>query len=115
MDDDPEMLLALATLLDQGGMIVEVAGSSDEALEVFSDFSPDLVLSDLSMPDHDGFEFIERLRDLMNPSGCSPRVVAMSSFHGPDVERRALDAGFDRLLPKPIDPAALLDVFAPLH
>ena len=80
----------------------------EEALEVFRQFSPDVVLSDIGMPDHDGYELISRLRAL--PRGQSVPAVALTALARSEDRTRALRAGFQMHVPKPVDFAELVAV-----
>jgi CheY-like chemotaxis protein len=63
---------------------------------------PDVILCDLSMPDGDGFGFIAQVRALPEENGGKVPAIALSGFSGPKVVDRALRAGFDRHVAKPV-------------
>jgi CheY-like chemotaxis protein len=79
-----------------------------EALDAFTQFAPDVVVSDVGMPEHDGYELITRLRDL--PGGRSVPAVALTALARGEDRTRALRAGFQLHLAKPVDFAELVAV-----
>ena len=80
----------------------------EEALGEFSQFSPDVVLSDIGMPRHDGYELIAHLREL--PGGQSVPAVALTALARNEDRTRALRAGFQIHMAKPVDFAELIAV-----
>jgi two-component system alkaline phosphatase synthesis response regulator PhoP len=95
--DDDERLLALARLsLSRNGVGVETAATSAEALEMFGDFEPDLVILDVVMPDLSGWEVLRRIRE------WSDVAVMLLSGRDSDIDKaRGLDLGADDYLTKP--------------
>ncbi|KVK90792.1 hybrid sensor histidine kinase/response regulator [Burkholderia cepacia] len=106
VDDDATTRASLTAALTTYGASVAIASSGREALAVAVDLRPTVVLSDLAMPDGDGFWLLDALRrDGMNGAGAPPgmRVLAVTAHAGLADERRALEAGFDGYLCKPVD------------
>ena len=95
--DDDERLLALARLaLSRNGVEVETANTATDALNMFSDFDPDLVILDVVMPDLSGWEVLRRIRE------SSGVAVMLLSGRDSDVDKaRGLDLGADDYLTKP--------------
>jgi DNA-binding response OmpR family regulator len=95
--DDDERLLALARLsLSRNGVEVETATTSTDALEMFGDLKPDLVILDIVMPDLSGWEVLRRIRE------SSDVAVMLLSGRDSDVDKaRGLDLGADDYLTKP--------------
>jgi DNA-binding response OmpR family regulator len=95
--DDDERLLALAQLaLSKNGMEVETANTSGDALEIFGNLQPDLVILDIVMPDLSGWEVLRRIRE------SSDVTVMLLSGRDSDVDKaRGLDLGADDYLTKP--------------
>jgi CheY-like chemotaxis protein len=87
---------------------VTLASGGDEALAQFAKVRPHLVLADIGMPGMDGYEFVRRLRTLPAESGGRTPVVALTAFGGEADRARALAAGFDEHLSKPISPDELV-------
>jgi CheY-like chemotaxis protein len=104
VDDDHDARQALAALLSLQGFSVAIGRSAQEAFGLLSVFDPCVVLSDLSMPGEDGFELLRKLRAMEEGRGRSVAAIAISGHREPDIEERALDAGFDLFLRKPTPP-----------
>jgi len=114
VDDEPDARELVAQVLVQCGAVVHTAGSVAEALRVVDDARPTVVLSDIGMPHEDGFAFIQRLRALPREQGGSTPVAALTAYASSEDRRRALMAGFQLHVPKPVEPAELVAVVASL-
>ncbi|MCM3064796.1 response regulator, partial [Bacillus altitudinis] len=115
VDDDATTRASLTAALTTFGAAVAIASSGREALAMAADMRPTVVLSDLAMPDGDGFWLLDALRRgaLNGDSGPSDvRVLAVTAHAGLADERRALEAGFDGYLCKPVDVCDLVCQFA---
>ena len=108
VDDDAGIRDIVALTLAKCGASVTVASSVQDALNLLPNLSPDVVVSDLAMPDMDGYEFIRRFRALSDGKGADVPAIALTAFGSLQDRDRALKAGFDRHLAKPIDPAELV-------
>jgi len=108
IDDDPSVRDVVALTLAKCGASVTVASSVQDALGLLPNLTPDVVVSDLAMPGIDGYEFIRKFRALTHPKGANVPVIALTAFGSAQERDRALEAGFDRHLTKPIDPAELV-------
>jgi signal transduction histidine kinase len=106
VDDAPQNRLLAEARLSGAGYRVTQAESGEAALLAFEREVPDLVLLDVRMPGLDGFETLERLREL--PEGAHVPVVFLTAFDDEDTHRRALAAGVDDFLSKPLRPTELL-------
>ncbi|HEX7087167.1 MAG TPA: ATP-binding protein [Vicinamibacterales bacterium] len=104
-DDNPDSAATLMELLTMLGHDVRVAHDGLEAVEGAADFRPDVILLDISMPRLDGYEACRRIR--RQPWGSRPLIAAMTGLGQEDDRRRSSEAGFDRHLVKPVDPAAI--------
>ena len=113
VDDEPDAREVLATVLAPHGAAVTVAGSTAEALALLDGGLFDLLVADIGMPGEDGYALIERLRASADANAAVP-AVALTAYAGEVDRRRALDAGFDLHLPKPVDPDALVTALAAL-
>jgi CheY-like chemotaxis protein len=100
VDDDPICLALAGIALRQAGFATCTAADGLEALEVLQNILPDLILSDIQMPNMDGFEFASRTRQI--PRLCDIPMVALTAFTLPDTEQRAYAAGFNSYLAKPV-------------
>ena len=106
VDDSSETTEMLGKLLQLEGAFVELARSGEEALEIAGRKNFDLVVSDISMPEMDGYQLLQKLREL--PSMTNVPAVALTGYgRGADVDR-ALDEGFAEHLTKPLDLDQLL-------
>ena len=109
VDDDTDTRELLVSILEGAGGSVRAAGSSEEALALSRDRAPDAVVSDLGMPGEDGYVFMQRLTESLGAH--APRVrIALSAFAAPRDHERALAAGFQRHIAKPVDPSTLVRV-----
>ncbi|MEK6299171.1 MAG: response regulator transcription factor [Acidobacteriota bacterium] len=103
VDDEPQITRVLRTSLTSHGYNVRSAADGESALETFGDFSPDLVITDLSMPNLNGIELCHRLRKL------SPVPIVVLSVKGEEKTKvEALDAGADDYVTKPFGMDELL-------
>jgi signal transduction histidine kinase len=114
VDDEPDARELLLTLLRDCGAQVEAAPSVKDALAVFPRFRPEVLISDIAMPDEDGYDLIRQVRTL--PAGAGGRIpaVALSAYARAEDRRRAFLAGFNMYVAKPVDPEELLIVVASL-
>jgi PAS domain S-box-containing protein len=114
VDDDADTLEALRQLLEQAGARVSVAASTAEAFAVVRRAPPDVLLSDIGMPGEDGLSLIRRVRRLDPASGGSVPAAALTAYTQEEDRQRALQAGFQVFLAKPVDPANLTAAVARL-
>ena len=105
VEDNGDSRDFFAFALQHCGATVHVAGSVQEALDTAARAAPDVVISDLSMPDADGYALVRAL----GASGRRPSTVAVTAFPASYSRDRSLRAGFDAFLTKPVDPAELCD------
>ena len=82
---------------------MHTAESVAQALEVFIAKKPDVVVSDIAMPEEDGFGLLKRIRELSDEEGGKRPVIALSAYAAKSDRTRALSAGFTRYLHKPVD------------
>ena len=110
VDDNPDVAEAQQMLLTALNADARVAHSGADALRVFADWSPTLVLMDIGMPGMDGYEVARRLR--AQHAERAFRLVAITGWGQDEDCRRAQEAGFDQLLLKPVRAAELKTVLA---
>ncbi len=108
IDDDPDTLSALDDLLSATGATVVTARSADEAIASFTDQRPDLILSGISMPHGDGYQLIRRVRARTRFDDAITPAIALTAHTSHTEQARALLAGFQAHLPKPINAVTLL-------
>jgi signal transduction histidine kinase/ActR/RegA family two-component response regulator len=114
VDDDPDAVTLVAELLEAAGARVSTAASAEEALRIMDDEPPQVLVTDLGMPRVDGFQLIERVRGHHNPLVRRLPAAALTAYARSDDRVKALRAGFQIHLAKPIDPAELVTAIAAL-
>jgi CheY-like chemotaxis protein len=83
----------------------------DTALAIFDAEQPDIIISDIGMPEKDGYALV---REIKERSGGKIPIVALTAYAGENDNQRALQAGFHAYLPKPLDPSELIEMIARL-
>lgn len=106
VDDQQYARDLVVAIFRHAGAEVLSASSVREGLIALVSGSPDVVVCDVAMPEKDGFEFLRTLRALDAPANATP-IIALTAFGRPEDRVRALKAGFDRYMKKPVDPAEL--------
>lgn len=114
VDDDADAVGLVAEVLAAAGARVSTASSADEALRIMDTNPPHVLVTDLGMPRVDGFEFIRRIREHANPIVRRIPAAALTAYARSDDRVKALRAGFQIHLAKPIDPAELVTTVASL-
>ncbi|MEG4144459.1 ATP-binding protein [Microcoleus sp. Pol12B5] len=117
VEDEADALELLSTILEKYGADVMAVASVKEALtiiETASDRSPDVLVSDIGMPDEDGYSLIRKLRQLEAQRGGRLPAIALTAYARNDDRQQALLAGFQMHLTKPVDAAELVAVVASL-
>ena len=110
VDDDPDARDLLVTVLMQRSAQVFAADGAAAAFELVGRERPDVLISDIAMPEEDGYMLIRRVRALGADEGGRTAAIAVTAYAGRADRRRALDAGFDGHFAKPVDVDALVDV-----
>jgi len=114
IDDEPDARRMVRHLLEGSGAVVHAAESAAEARELITAESPDLLICDIGMPHEDGYSLIESIRALPHQRGGAVPAVALTAYARGDDRDRALQAGFQRHLVKPVEAAELLGIVASL-
>ncbi|MHC5820923.1 MAG: hybrid sensor histidine kinase/response regulator, partial [Nostoc sp.] len=117
VDDDADARILMQTVLQNAGADVLVAASAKEALALLEQQPPALLISDISMPDEDGFTLIRQIRSRTIKQGgqipavneVMPKAIALTAFAEAKNEQRILKAGFQLFITKPIEPMELVD------
>lgn len=110
IDDEADARHLIRHILTKCGATVTTASSAAEGLAAVRQHRPDMLLSDIGMPVEDGYEFLAKLRQLSQAEGGDTPAVALTAFARSEDRRRALMAGFQMHLPKPVEAAELLAV-----
>ncbi len=114
VDDDDDSRELIACILTDHGANVTSAASVEEALRVFERVGPDVVLSDIAMPGSDGYSLIRGIRALPAGRGGATPAVALTAYARAVDAERALAAGFQAHVTKPVDPERLARVVSDL-
>jgi CheY-like chemotaxis protein len=109
VDDDGDARELLATVLLQRSAQVFVAECAPDAFGLLESERPDVLISDIAMPEEDGYMLIGRVRALPADRGGRTPAIAVTAYAGRADRDRALDAGFDAHFSKPIDIDSLVD------
>ncbi|HVY37126.1 MAG TPA: response regulator [Polyangia bacterium] len=115
VDDEPDAREVARHLLEDAGAVVATAVSARAGLEQIAAFQPDVIVSDIGMPETDGHAFMRQVRALPPEAGGETPAIALTAYASPDDARRAREAGFQVFLAKPLDPRALVATIAELH
>jgi CheY-like chemotaxis protein len=107
VDDEYDARELLATVLETAGAMVTLVGSTAEALETLAKHPADVLLSDLAMPQRDGYDLMSELRT--RGLGAGMASIALSAQARPEDRERALAVGFHAHVAKPVDPQALAE------
>jgi signal transduction histidine kinase/ActR/RegA family two-component response regulator len=114
VDDEGDTLELLDTVLTSCGVRVTTAASAEAARRAVAEETPDVILSDVGMPGEDGYAFIRWLRARPRSQGGGVPSAALTAYARAEDRRRALEAGYDMHLVKPIEPAELVQALAQL-
>jgi len=107
VDDNPHVLKLLSISLQKAGYEVQTAENGDQGIELVNKFKPDLVISDVMMPQTDGIEFCWMVRE--NSEIPMVPFIFLTSLNDQDMEIRGFRAGADEYLIKPVDRNVLLE------
>jgi signal transduction histidine kinase/CHASE1-domain containing sensor protein/ActR/RegA family two-component response regulator len=112
VDDDSDTLTLMTTALTRRHANVTAVSSADEAIQAISKKRPDVLVSDIAMPDEDGYGLIEKVRLLENGATQTIPAVAITAYAKEEDRERALSAGFQIYLAKPVELTELISVVA---
>jgi CheY-like chemotaxis protein len=114
VDDEPDARDLVAYVLETCGMKVRIAGTASEALAALKTFMPHVIVSDIGMPIEDGYMLIRAIRTLADPARRAIPAIALTAFALAEDRRRALAAGFNQHMAKPVEPAMLVSAVVAL-
>ncbi|MGB6300082.1 MAG: response regulator [Rivularia sp. (in: cyanobacteria)] len=114
VDDEPDNLEFLKFVLENYGASVQTATSAPEAFKLFLKNKPDLLISDIAMPDVNGHTLIRQIRALPSRKGAKIPAIALTAYAGETNQKESLQAGFNLHLPKPIQVDNLAQTIAEL-
>jgi CheY-like chemotaxis protein len=110
VDDSAVIREMLADILGEHGAAVTAVGSAESALDAVTRERPDVLISDLEMPDKGGYWLIGQVRALSPERGGAIPAAALTGLHGPEHRATALRAGFQYHLEKPVDLHSLVGI-----
>jgi len=108
VDDAADTLDVLQQILQHTGATIMAASSAGKALAMLERERPDVIVSDIGMPDVDGFELIRRIRRRSAGAGGAIPAIALTAFTRQDDRQKAMQAGFNDYLAKPVEPTSLV-------
>jgi signal transduction histidine kinase/ActR/RegA family two-component response regulator len=114
VEDDADTRELITFILEQCGAAVTSVTCVREALDVLAHSKIDVLLSDIGLSDHDGYELIRQVRLLDNQNARNVPAIALTACATADDQRRALSAGFQFHVPKPVEPSELIAVVSRL-
>ncbi|HET6851566.1 MAG TPA: CHASE domain-containing protein [Pyrinomonadaceae bacterium] len=112
VDDDSDTLTLMATALTKREANVTAVSSANDAIKAITQKRPDVLVSDIAMPDEDGYGLIEKIRSLENGQSETIPAVAITAYAKEEDRRRALSSGFQIYLAKPVELTELISVVA---
>ncbi len=114
VDDEPDARELVSYLLEKSGTEVRAVGSAAEALKELETYTPHVIVSDIGMPDDDGYFLIRQVRTLAAEDKKNIPAIALTAFARNEDRKRALVEGFNLHMTKPVEPSALLKAVADL-
>jgi signal transduction histidine kinase/CheY-like chemotaxis protein len=114
VDDEADARFLLTTVLEQCGAEVRTCASAAEALAALEDYEPDILVSDIGMPEESGYDLIREVRAREAAHGGRIPAVALTAYARAEDRLQALKTGYNMHVPKPVEPAELAVVIASL-
>ena len=108
VDDEEDARFLLTLILESQGAEVKACGSAEEALGAVTDWKPDVIVSDLCMPEYDGYWLVESVRSLDSQNGGRTPVIAVTACTSPEERKKAARCGFQVYLTKPLETEKLI-------
>lgn len=114
VDDEADVRQLMSFVLEEYGATITVVSSAKEALTAFNESLPDILVSDIGMPEMDGYMLIEKLRSLPREKGGEVPAIALTAYAGETNEQKALSSGFQKHIAKPVEPETLMQAITSL-
>ncbi len=108
VDDELDTLEILDLALSHEGADVRVASSAADAFEILQNWQPDVIVSDIAMPDEDGYSLLKKVRELLAPEAGGIPAIALTAYVRVEDRLRVLSSGFQAYVPKPAEPSELI-------
>lgn len=113
VDDEQDNLDLIAFILEDAGATVTAVNSAREALAVLGEFNPDVLVSDIGMPEMNGYELVKQVQASLLPGESIP-AIALTAYAGEADQQQAIAAGFQIHLSKPVEPNELIKTISEL-
>lgn len=114
IDDETDTREFVAFVLEDSGAVVKAVSSASDALEALQDSKPDVLVSDIGMPEEDGYSLLSTIRFIHPIFGRQMKAIALTAYAREEDRQQALKAGFQVHITKPIDPTNLIAAVASL-
>jgi PAS domain S-box-containing protein len=114
VDDEPDARELIKRVLSQGKAEILTAGSAEEGIQLLQAERPDVIISDIGMPGKDGYQFMREIRNLASRAGGKTPAIALTAFARSEDRTRAMIAGYQVHIAKPIEPQELVATVASL-
>ncbi|MGF1933691.1 MAG: ATP-binding protein [Nostoc sp. ChiQUE02] len=114
VDDDNDTRDFHTFLLEQAGARVTAVSSAKEALQVLAESEPDILLSDIGMPETDGYMMMQQIKVLQAKQAKQIPAIALTAYAGEINQQQALESGFQKHMSKPVEPEELVKAIATL-
>ena len=114
VDDEPDTRQVISAVITKSGAEVRACASAHEALETLANWKPDILMSDIGMPDEDGYSLIKKVRSLSAESGGRIPAAALTAYAREEDRQRVLEAGYQMHVAKPIGSNELVATIAGL-
>ncbi|MEH1940545.1 MAG: response regulator [Nostoc sp.] len=114
VDDDDDSRFYITTVLEADGATVMAVASAAVALKVLAELQPDVLICDIAMPGEDGYTLIRKIRALKPDIWGKLPAIALTAYGDSEYRSRALEAGFQTHVAKPVDPGELVAIVANL-
>lgn len=108
VDDEPDARDFIAFMLEQNGAIVTSVPSASDALQAIAQTKPDVLISDIGMPETDGYDLIRQIRSKVE--GKPVLAIALTAYAGEVDRQQAIAAGFQEHVTKPVEPNTLIQI-----
>ena len=112
VDSDLDSRVLLTMVFEEYGVETIAATSAFEALEIVKQVKPDLLISEISLPNEDGYSLMRKVKALENARQVDIPAIALTTYDGEDDRAHALSVGFEKHLPKPFDIDELITTVA---
>ena len=110
VDDEPDNRDFLTFVLENSGAIAMSVSSAAAALQAFTAFQPDILISDIGMPEESGYTLLRKIREIKSGEKKNIPAIALTAYARPEDRSQALNAGFNEHISKPVEPDRFIDV-----